>query len=103
MKDDIKIYVGPHCLNQLQRNTLFRNGVHPSFAPIIKQCPAVGELIVPIEKYAEVRKELNFDYTGNMRGTSGKYVTFFQTVQKWISERANKTKEPSTGVEQHHA
>ena len=97
------IYVGPHCMNRLQRNTIFREGkVLESVQLLVKSCPAIGELIVPMDRYAEVRRQLAFDYAGNMRGTQGKYVTFYQNVQAWLVSRAKPNKEePSTGVQIH--
>jgi hypothetical protein len=105
---DIKgqcIYLGPR-INSigLGRNMIFRDGVHQSFHVAIEACPAIGALIVPITQNAEVRKQLAFDYAGNMRGTSGKFVAYFREVQNWLAKQATAQKQTSTGVNiKHHA
>lgn len=92
------IYCGPTIAGLgLQYGTIFRNGIFPHLEAWIGRCPALGELFVPVTRYAEVRRQLNFDIARNMRGTKGKYVVFYQEVQKWLADRAKK-KPPQTGV-----
>jgi hypothetical protein len=98
------IYVGPMMPHLgLQYGNIFRNGIHPHFYQSIELCPAMGELFVPIGNYATVRRELNFDIGRQMRGTKGKYVTFYREVQNWLATRAKKTQPSTTGVEIEHA
>jgi hypothetical protein len=66
----------------------------------IAACKSIGQLIVPIATVGAVRRELSFDYAHNMRGTTGRFVTFYREVQKWLAQ----PKQPSTGVTlKHHA
>jgi hypothetical protein len=83
----------------LSYSNIFRDGIHENLYPAIAQCPALGEMFIPIKDLAAVRKELNFDIARNMRGTTGKFVTFYREIQKWIATR--KQKEPSIGVKTH--
>jgi len=98
------IYVGPHMQGiGLQYGTIYRNGIAESLYHWIAKCPAIGELFVPVTKYALVRKELNFDIARNMRGTKGRYVTFYREVQNWLAQRASN-QQTQTGVKlQTHA
>jgi hypothetical protein len=98
------IYTGP-TIPQLgiQCGTIFRNGIFKHLYGYIESCPALGELFVPIAKYAAVRRELNFDIARNMCGTTGRHVTFYREVQNWLAEKA-KTATTTTGVKlKHHA
>jgi hypothetical protein len=83
------IYCGPMIpALGLQLGTIFRNGLHEQHYRAIEQCPSLGELFVRVQDYGAVRRELNFDIARNMRGTSGKHVTFYNQVQNWIASRA---------------
>jgi len=88
------IYCGP-TIPQLGLNygMIFRDGIFESLYTWIGRCPALGSLFVPVAEYALVRKELNFDIARNMRGTSGKYVTFYREVQNWLAAK-KKTEQP---------
>jgi hypothetical protein len=33
-----------------------------------------------------------------MRGTTGRYVTFYREAEKWLATQAKQTKQTSTGV-----
>ncbi len=98
------IYAGPTIPQLgLHFGNIFRDGVFPQMETVIKLCPAFGELFIPVAQYAAVRRELNLDYARQMRGTTGKYVTFYHEVEKWLAERA-KTQPPTKGVKlQTHA
>ena len=74
------------------------SSIYERWYPIIEQCPAIGQLFVPVWAWAVVRRELNFDYARNMKGTTGKYVSFYREVQKWLTEKAKQQKTPTTGV-----
>jgi hypothetical protein len=92
------IYCGPNILRVgLQRGAIFRDGILESLYLVIEQCPSVGALFVPVEQFAVVRRELNFDYGGQMCGTTGKYVTLYREVQNWIAKRSAE-KQNQTGV-----
>jgi hypothetical protein len=98
------IYAGPTVpgVFGLKYNTLFKNGVTKNVYEEIKRCPSIRGLIVPVEQFAQVRKELNFDIARNMRGTTGKFVEFYLAIQKWIATRKPPTQ--TTGVKlQTHA
>jgi len=88
MITDQHIYLGPrlHAFG-VGYGTVFHNGLHPRLKEIIAQCPAVGSLVVPVKEAGAVRRELDFDYAHNMRGTRGKYVTFYREVQNWLKGR----------------
>jgi hypothetical protein len=99
------IYCGPTMPSVgLQYGTIFRNGIHPHLYKAIEECPALGGLFVPVKEYAAVRRQLNFDIARNMRGTSGKHVTFYREAQTWLATRARQSKAPaaaSKGVKTH--
>lgn len=91
------VYVGPHLAHLgLSYGTIFRNGIYPHFYNAIAVCPSLGGLFVPITSLAIARKELNFDFGRNMRGTKGKYVTFYREVQKWLRESVKQPEKPIT-------
>jgi hypothetical protein len=98
------IYAGPHVpMIGLQYGCIFRDGIHESYYDVIEKCPAIAELFIPVAQFAAVRRELNFDIGRNMRGTTGKHVTFYQAAQNWVASQ-NKQQKPSTGVQiQNHA
>jgi hypothetical protein len=81
---------------------VFHSGIHPRLKEVAEKCPAVMGLLVPVDECGTVRKELNFDYAHNMRGTNGKYVTFYREVQNWLKSH-NKTKQTTIEVKHHHA
>jgi hypothetical protein len=88
---DQMIYLGPrlHAFG-IGYGTVFYNGLHPRLKQVIKLCPAVAELVVPVAQASQVRKELHFDYAHNMRGTTGKHVTFYQQIQKWLNSQSKQ-------------
>lgn len=83
------IYIGP-TIPQLgiHYGNIFTNGIYDHFYNYIAACPALGALFVPIAQHAAARRELNFDYARNMRGTHGKYVQLYNEVQKWLGRGA---------------
>jgi hypothetical protein len=92
------IYAGPNIMQiGLAYGAIFRNGIYDHFYKVIRLCPAIGELFVPVARYAAVRRELNFDIARNMRGTTGKYVAFYREAQNWLAIQA-KTEPPPKGV-----
>jgi hypothetical protein len=94
------IYMGPHVRHLgLGYGMIFRDGIFPHLYDHIARCPALGELFVPIAQCAAVRKELNFDYSHNLRGTTGSYVVFYREVQKWLASPADQqTPTPASGI-----
>lgn len=97
-----RIYVGPQIPTVVSYSTIFRTAETPkNILAAIKECPSIGELIIPITEFSHARKELNFDIGRNMRGTEGKLVTFYHEVENWL--RAKSKKQPSTGVKLQHA
>lgn len=99
MIKDQRIYLGPrlHAYGVGYGN-VFYNGEHPRLTQIIQQCPAVGQLIVPVADTARVRAELNFDYAHNMRGTTGKFVAFYREVQSWLNSHNKPNQVPAVKV-----
>jgi hypothetical protein len=100
------VYCGPSIPQLgLPYGIIFRDGIFEHIYKFIEQCPSLGELFVPIKNYSQVRLELNFDLGRNMRGTSGKFVTFYREVQHWLATKSKETKAPpTTGVKLlHHA
>lgn len=75
-----------------------KSSIYLHIYQFIEQCPAIGQLFIPAARVAVVRRELNFDYARNMRGTQGKYVTFYREVQNWLAERAKNTQPSAKGV-----
>jgi hypothetical protein len=99
------MYLGPNIgFLGLRYNKTWRNGIEPQLYPWILKCPALGELIVPVEKIAFVMRQLNFDYARNMKGTVGAYPVFYREVQKWLAS-LKPAENPPIGItlEKHHA
>jgi hypothetical protein len=99
------VYMGPHIRHLgLGYSTIFRDGIHEHLYAAIAKCPALGELFIPVAEVALVRKELNFDYAHNMRGTAGRHVTLYREIQKWLATQQTKPS-PSSGItlESQHA
>ena len=94
------IYMGPHVRHLgLGYGAIFRNGIHEHLYDSIKLCPALGELFIPVADVAVVRKELNFDYAHNMCGSTGRFVTLYREIQKWIAVTTQQAKPPpSSGI-----
>lgn len=94
---DQVIYLGPRLQSLgIGYANVFYNGTHPRVAEAIKKCPAVAGLVVPVDQCGAVRRELNFDYAHNMRGTNGKYVTFYKEIQNWLmTSHSRKTQQPT--------
>jgi len=98
-----RIYLGPNIMSiGLKYGQGFtdqgpdKSSIFPHYEQFIKDCPAIGELFVLTHEVAKVRRQLNFDYGRQMRGTTGKYVAFYNEVQNWLAKRAKSTKTPST-------
>jgi hypothetical protein len=101
IKDQV-IYLGPRLhAHGIGYGTLFYNGLHPTLRSLKEQCPAIGELIVPVAQAASVRRELNFDYAHNMKGTSGKFVTFYREVQSWLARQSQPKQTPTLNIQTH--
>lgn len=79
----------------LNYSKLYRDGIEPQLYPWIARCPALGEMFVPVADVAKVRRELNFDYAHNMRGDTGRYVTFYRDVLNWLAKTTKQQPQPS--------
>lgn len=93
------IYMGPRLQAfGIGYGNVFHTGVHPRLQQAIDACPSIADLLVPVEQAAVVRRELNFDYAHNMRGTGGKHVTLYREIQKWLNgpNTAAKTQQTPT-------
>jgi hypothetical protein len=99
------MYMGPHIgFLGLGYSKLWRNGIDPQLYEWITLCPALGGLFIPIAEVAAVRKELNFDYAHNMKGTTGRHVEFYRAVQRWLATLKQKNQAPpGVKLEKHHA
>jgi hypothetical protein len=101
------IYMGPHIRHLgLGYGAIFRNGIHQHLYQSIAECPALGELFVPVAQCAVVRRELAFDYAHNMCGERGKFVTFYREIQKWLAYSREPQQPTPSGVTTeplHHA
>jgi len=108
MSDEIKnqvIYLGPrlHAFG-IGYGNVFYGEMHPRLKELIELCPAIRGLLVPVDQCGVVRRELNFDYAHNMKGTTGKHVTFYREIQNWLKSQSRKTKQtPTIEVKHHHA
>lgn len=100
------IYAGP-TIGQigLHYGTIFKNGIYDHFYNVIAACPAIGALFIPVQQFAVVRRELNFDIARNMCGRTGKYPELYRAVQKWLADAAKADQKPKPkGVKlKHHA
>jgi hypothetical protein len=93
------IYLGPTISSLgLYYHKGYIDGIEPQLYDWIAKCPAIGELLVPVAQCGAVLRELAFDYAHNMKGTRGKYVTFYQAVQGFIAHMQKKTPAPSSGI-----
>jgi hypothetical protein len=91
------IYCGPMMpAAGLQYGTIFRNGIFPQQEALLNECPSLAGLFVPVANYALVRRELNFDLARNMRGVSGKFVTYYREVEKWLALRGQRNAASTT-------
>jgi hypothetical protein len=101
---DQVIYLGPrlHAFG-IGYGNVFYNETHPRLKELIVQCPAIKGLLVPVEQCGVVRRELDFDYAHNMRGTTGKHVTFYREIQNWLRSRKQTKQTPTIEVKHHHA
>jgi hypothetical protein len=99
------IFLGPTMPGLgLQHGTIFYDGIFETLYPWIARCPAIGDLFVPIAQCGAVRRELNMDLGRQVRGKTGKYVTLYKEVQKWLATQPQKQEtKPPTGVKIHHA
>jgi hypothetical protein len=87
------MYLGPHVAGLgLYFSKTWRNGVEKELMPMLKHCPAIGSLIVPVADIGKVLRSLNFDYAHNMRGTTGPHVRFYREVQQWLASTKTASK-----------
>ena len=78
------IYMGPQLPHLgLSYSNIFKNGIHEHLYQAIAACPALGQLFVPVAKCAAVRRELDFDFAHNMRGSTGSYPELYRAVEAW--------------------
>lgn len=99
------LYLGPHLPSVIGYGTIFRDGIYDHLNALIERCPAFGEMFVPIANVGPVLRELNFDYSHQMKG-QGRYPTLYREVQQWFAKQT-PTQKPTTpsGVttEEYHA
>lgn len=106
-KRDVKLitghvqYLGPHIPQLVHYGALFTDGVFPHYYDWFAKCPALAEMFIPIADVGTVLRELSFDYAHNMRGTTGRHVTFYRTIQQWFAHNTQQKPQPS-GVNLQH-
>jgi hypothetical protein len=92
-------YLGPRIhAHGLGYGALFRDGLHESLYPLLEKCPALAGLFVPVKEVGSVLRELNFDYSHNMRGTSGRHVAFYREVQRWLASNRQPQQTSHAGI-----
>jgi hypothetical protein len=99
------IYLGPMIRHYgLYYSKTFRDGINDqNVYQAIAECPSVLQMIVPVEKIAEVLHQLRFDYGHNMQGTTGRYVTFYREIQKWLAQPKKQPTPPSVQLKKQYA
>jgi hypothetical protein len=98
------MYLGPHVgFLGLYFHKGYTDGIEAGLYDWIAKCPALGQLFVPVAEIGPVLRELNFDYAHNMKGTTGRYVTFYSEVQKWLATLHQNTAPTGVNLEKHHA
>jgi hypothetical protein len=82
------MYLGPMIREAgLYYSKTWRDGINdPTVYDAIERCPAIASLIVPVARIGAVLRELKFDYAHNMKGTAGRYPTFYRSVQQWLAK-----------------
>ena len=100
---DQKIYLGPrlHAFG-IGYGNVFYNGLPMRAQQVIKLCPSIGEMFVPVAKASVVQRELRFDHAHAMRGTEGNYVTFYREIENWLrSQSKQHINKPTIEVKTH--
>ena len=100
------MYLGPRIQAAgLGYSQTFRDGIFEHYYELIARCPSIGSLFVPIKDVGKVLRELDFDYSHNMRGKTGKFVTFYIEVQRWLASQhaTNQTAHAGVTLETKHA
>lgn len=67
------VYCGPTIPGAANQFTVYTGGTPAPLAAAIEQSPALGELVVPLDKLPEVMRQL--------REGSGRYSTLYRKVQ----------------------
>jgi hypothetical protein len=93
------MYLGPRIQSVgLGYSQTFRDGIFEHYYDLIESCPSIGALFVPIKDVGRVLRELDFDYSHNMRGKTGRFVTFYNEVQRWLASRSTTNQTAHAGV-----
>jgi hypothetical protein len=97
------IYLGPQVPQfGLAYGMIFRDGIHPHLYEAMKECAAIREMFIPVALVASVRRELNFDVARNLRGTTGRYVTFYRAIESWRTNQHKQNKPTASAVTIEH-
>lgn len=68
------VYIGPTIRNVITAGTVFNNGLPDRLQKMTETVPAVKSLIVPLDRLAEVQKEL--------KKTGSALQVIYQTIKK---------------------
>ena len=56
------VYCGPTIQGVAKHNTIYNNGIPVQLADAIMRIPAVGGLVIPLDRLPEARKQLSSGY-----------------------------------------
>jgi hypothetical protein len=97
------VYMGPQVPHLgLSYGMIFRDGIYPHIYDAMKDCAAIGEMFIPVASVSDVRRELNFDIARNLRGTTGRYVTFYRAIESWRTNQHKQKKPTASAVTLKH-
>lgn len=57
-KEEPVIFLGPYIKGLVTPGTVFNNGLPPALEEAKKKIPAIGEVLIPISRAADARKQL---------------------------------------------
>lgn len=52
-----RIYIGPNFKGMVS-GTVLKNGLPPALNEVIRLCPVIGELVIPVKNLVQTKKEL---------------------------------------------
>lgn len=59
VRNETLVYIGPTIVGVVTQNTFFNNGLSSELENVIKEMPAISNLIVPLSKYTKASSEIN--------------------------------------------
>ena len=79
VEKSVVIYIGPTIDEVVASNTIFNNGISKELENTIKEIPAVGKLIIPINQLSAARIQIN---TKNSA-----LAVCYENVQKCVNKK----------------